>query len=83
MLDLILPNCPSNFQISCAFETGLSDFDKLAARIMRTTSKKSQPKVIIYRSNKCFNNESFREELLQIEANGNNCNESLKNFNSS
>ena len=50
---------------------------------MRTTSKKSQPKVIIYRSNKCFNNESFTEELLQIEANGNNCNESLKNFNSS
>ena len=50
---------------------------------MRTTSKKSQPKVIIYRSNKRFNNESFREELLQIEANGNNCNESLKNFNSS
>ena len=50
---------------------------------MKTTFKKSQPKIIIYCSYKYFNNESFRAELLQIEANGNNCNESFKSFASS
>ena len=49
---------------------------------MKTTYKKSQPKIIIYRSYKYFNNQSFREKLLQIKANGNNCNESFKNFTS-
>ena len=44
---------------------------------MKTTYKKSEPKIIIYRSS---NNESFREELQQIEANGSNCDESFKNF---
>ena len=50
---------------------------------MKTTYKKSQPKIINYRSYKYFNSESFREELIQIEANGNNCDESFKNFTSS
>ena len=30
-----------------------------------------------------MNNESFREEFIQIEANGNNCDESFKSFTSS
>ena len=47
---------------------------------MKKTYKKSQPKIITYCSYKYFNKESFREELLQIEANGNNCDESFKNF---
>ena len=46
---------------------------------MKTTYKKSQPKIIIHRSYKYFNNESFREKLLKIEAIGNNCDD----FNSS
>ena len=53
---------------------------------MKTSCKKSQQKIIVYRSYKYFNNESFREELLQllqIEANGNNHDESFKNFTSS
>ena len=50
---------------------------------MKTTYKKSQPKIINYRSYQYFNNESFREELIQIEANGNNCDESFKNLTSS
>ena len=50
---------------------------------MKTTYKKSQPKIINYCSYKYFNNGSFREELIQIEANGNNCDESFKNFTSS
>ena len=77
-IDLILINCPRSCQNSCVIETGLSDFHKLVVRAIKTTYKKSQPKTIIYRSYKYFNNESFREELLQIEANGNNCVKVLK-----
>ena len=50
---------------------------------MKTTYKKSQLKIISYRSYKFFNNESFREELLQTETNGNNYHEIFKNFTSS
>ena len=82
-IDLILTNCPRSFQNSCIIETGLSDFHKLVVTVMKTTYKKSQPKIINYRSYKYFNSESFREELIQIEANGNNCDEGFKNFTSS
>ena len=81
-IDLIPTNCPGSFQNSCAIETGLLDFHKLVVTVMKTTYKKSQPKIIIYCSYKYSNNESFREELLQIEANGNNCNKSFENFTS-
>ena len=49
-IDPILTNCPRSFQNSCAIKTGLSDFHKLVVRVMKTTYKKSQPKIIIYRS---------------------------------
>ena len=68
--NLILTNCPRSFQNSCDIETGLSDFHKLVVTVMKKTYKKSQPKIITYCSYKYFNKESFREELLQIEANG-------------
>ena len=48
--------------------------------VILTTCKKSLPKIIDYHSYKYFNNESFREELIQIEANRNNCVESFQNF---
>ena len=50
---------------------------------MKTTYKKSQPKIITYRNYKYFNNDSFREGLLQIEWNGNNCSENFKDVTSS
>ena len=79
-IDLNLTNFPRSFQNSSANETGLSDFHKLVVTVMKATHKKSQPKIIIYRSYKYFNKESLREELLQIKASRNNCDESLKNF---
>ena len=72
-IDLILTNCPRSFQNSCVIETGLSDFHKLVVTVMKTTYKKSQPKIITYRDYKYFNNDGFREALLQIESNENNC----------
>ena len=82
-IDFILTNCPKRFQTSCVIETGLSDFHKYLVRVMRTTYEKSAPKPITYRSYKYFNNDSFREALLQIECNGNNCDENFKDFTSS
>ena len=55
-IDLTLPNSPNSFQNSRAIETGLSDFNKLVVTVMKATSKKSQPKIIIYCSYKCSNN---------------------------
>ena len=78
-IDLILTNCPRSFQNSCVIETGLSDFHKLVVTFMKTTYKKSQPKIITYRDYKYFNNDGFREALLQIESNGNNCHENFMN----
>ena len=52
-------------------------------KVVKKTYKKSQPKIINYCSYKYFNNESFREELIKIEANGNKCDENFKNFTSS
>ena len=82
-IDLILTNCPRSFQNSCVIETGLSDFHKLVVTVVKTTYKKSQPKIITYRDYKYFNNDGFREALLQIESNGNNCDENFRNFTSS
>ena len=82
-IDLILTNCPRGVQISCVIETGLSDFHKLVVTVMKTTYKKSQPKIITYCSYKYFNNDSFREAFLQTECNGNNCDEKFENFTSS
>ena len=82
-IDLILTNCTRSFQNSCAIETELSDFHKVVVTVMKRTYKKSHPKIINYRSHRYFSNQSLREELMQIEANGNNCNERFENFTSS
>ena len=82
-IDLILTNYSRSFRNSYTIETGLSDFYKLVVKVMRTTYKKSQSKIIIYCSYKYFNSERFREELLQIQGKGNNCDENFKNFTSS
>ena len=66
-IDLVLTNCPRSFQNSCAIETGLLDFYKLVVTVMKITYKKSQPKTIIYRSYKYFNNKGFRENCYKLE----------------
>ena len=62
-IDLILTNCPRSSQNSCALETGLSDFHKMVAYIMKTTFRKMEPKVIKYCDSKYFCNNTFREPL--------------------
>ena len=41
-------------------ETGLSDFHKMIAAVMKTSYQKIEPRVINYRDYKGFSNEWFR-----------------------
>ena len=77
---LILTNCSRSFQNSGAIETGLSDFHKLVVTVMKTTFKKSKPKIITYRSYKSFSNDRFREALQQIECNEDDCDSRFGNL---
>ena len=81
-INLILTNCSRSFQNSCIIETGLSNFHKLVVTVMKTNHKKSQPKIITYRSYKYFINDSFREALLHTECNGSNYDGNFKDFTS-
>ena len=82
-IDLIFTNCSRSFKNSCAIETGLSDFHKLAVSVMKTSYKKSEPKIITYRSYKSFCNNNFRKELRQVVSKRGNCDTNLEIFISS
>ena len=79
-IDLILTNCPRTFKNYCDIETGLSDFHKLGVSVMKTSYKKSEPKIITYRSYKSFCNNNFREELRQVVSKRANCDTHLKHL---
>ena len=82
-IDLILTNCPRSFKNSCAIETGLSDFHKPGVSVMKTSYKKSEPKIVTYRTYKLFCNNNFREELRQAVSKRGNCDTNCKRFISS
>ena len=65
-IDIILTNCPRSFQNSCVIETGLSDFHKIVTTVMKTTFRKTEPKVIKYSDYNLFCNDTFREYLQNI-----------------
>ena len=51
-------------QSKCVLETGLSDFHLMTVTVMRKIIMKMRPRVINYRSYKCFSNETFRVFLI-------------------
>ena len=63
-IDLILTNKPRSFQNTSAIETGLSDFHKLTATVLKTNFAKLPPKILYYRNYNYFNNAHFRKDLL-------------------
>ena len=63
-IDLNLTNWPKQFQKSNVFETGLSNFHKLTFTVLKAYFQKQKPKVIKYRSYKKFDNNLFRNDLL-------------------
>ena len=62
-IDLLLTNSKNNFDEALVLESGLSDFHKLVVSVLKSYFKKEDPKVIIYRDYKYFDNEMFSIEL--------------------
>ena len=70
-IDLILTNRPLYFQNSTVIDIGLSDFHKLTITIMKANFQKHMPITFNYRNYKSFNNDFFRNELMnELNKNG-------------
>ena len=84
-IDLILTNSYRSFQNSCAKEKGLSDFHKTVVKVMKTTYRKLEPRIVYYRDFKYFCSNSFKESLQKaISQNiGVGCDKIYKSFGSS
>ena len=65
-IDLFLTNCPRSFHNTCLYETGLSDFHKLVATILRTSFEPLPPKIIKYRNYKNFDEDELRFLLKNV-----------------
>ena len=63
-IDLLLTTRPKSFQNSSVVETGLSDFHKMTATVMKTIFEKRKPRVSYFRNWNEFCNEKFRTQLL-------------------
>ena len=64
-IDLILTNKPRCFQNTSVIETSISDFHKLTVTVIMMNFQNQIPKTLNYRNYKRFNNENFRNDLLQ------------------
>ena len=62
-IDLILTNEKNFYMKSTTFETGMSDFHKLTATILRKTISKGNAKKIFYRDYKAFDHITFETRL--------------------
>ena len=62
-IDLIITNRPGMLRNAKAYETDLSDFNKLVISIMNLSNKKRPPRMIKYRVYKKFLNEHFKNYL--------------------
>ena len=62
-MDLFLTNSPNSFQKPTVVETGLSDFHKLIATVVKSYSPKRTPNIITYRKYTNFDKEKFIDEI--------------------
>ena len=65
-IDLMLTNKCRSFQNTTVIETGISDFHKMTATVLKTCYKKEPPKIISYRDFKMFSNVIFRREMISM-----------------
>ena len=63
-IDVMLTNRWSSFDNSTTIETGLSDHHKMIVSVLKMYIKKREPIKIKYRNYKDFDNNLFREELV-------------------
>ena len=62
-VDLLITNSYRSFQHTTTISTGLSDFHKMSATVLKTKFEKEQAKQVHYRDYTKFNEESFRSDL--------------------
>ena len=70
-VDLNIRNKPRSFQNSLMFETVLSNFHKMALKVLKSSFAKQKPRVLNYRNYKFFNNTLFRDQVLNKLSNSN------------
>ena len=63
IVDLIITNQKSLFMKSSASESGSSDFHKLTDTILRKVITKGNPRNILYRDNKIFDQKNIEDQL--------------------
>ena len=61
--DLIVTNQKSLFMKSSAYQSGLTDFHKLTTMILRKSITKGNPRNILYRDYKIFDQKKFEDQL--------------------
>ena len=59
-IDLILTSSPYSYQKSRVIETGSTDFQMMTVSVMKTTYEKLKPRIVNYRDNENFCNDTFR-----------------------
>ena len=62
-IDLLITNMPKCFQDSVVIETGLSDFHKMSATVMKMYYTKQKSSIVHYRKFKNFCNNSFIKDI--------------------
>ena len=62
-VDHFITNAPRLFQKTMALNIGLSDFHKLIVTVLKTGIPKQQPKTVIYRNYRNFDENRFRYDL--------------------
>ena len=62
-VDFLLTNSKNNFDEAVVLESGISDFHKLVVSLLKSYFKKEDPKFIIHRDYKYFDNKMFSNEL--------------------
>ena len=62
-IDLIVTNQKSLFMKSSAYESGLSDYNKLSTTILRKSITRGNPRNILYMDHKVFDQKKFEDQL--------------------
>ena len=71
-IELVLNNKPESFLKAKTVETGLSDFHKIVASVLKTSFKKQRPNIVTNRDYKRFDNEKSRKSLITYFSTGKN-----------
>ena len=79
-IDLILTKKPRSFHGCRIIETGLSDFHKMTATVIKMYFEKHSPRATHYRDYNRFNTQSFRQDVFVNLHEGNININQLENF---